>query len=161
MLNLGLLFSWVKKKPKDFPIDQKTMFVSKLVQDLCQLLHSANQVKKLHTLVYNPQGLLECFNERVHAPAGGRWRRVRLGPTTPYMFFLCFWNLQSEKLPNIREHVQAAQRKQHLSLTDHKSVLVVPAYKPRLKQARATWIHIRVWQDGAASTLQVCFGCTG
>lgn len=35
----------------------------------------------------------------------------------------------------------------HLGLSDHKSVLLVPAYKPMLKRARATQSHIRVWPD--------------
>ena len=48
----------------------------------------------------------------------------------------------------------------HLGLSDHKSVLLVPAYKPILKRTRATQTHIRVWPDGAVSALQDCFKST-
>ena len=48
----------------------------------------------------------------------------------------------------------------HIGLSDHKSVLLVPTYKPRLIRTRATQSHIRVWPDGAVSALQDCFKCT-
>lgn len=46
--------------PREILTDQDTVFMSKVMKDLCKLL----QIKQLHTSVYHPQadGLVERFN---------------------------------------------------------------------------------------------------
>ena len=44
--------------------------------------------------------------------------------------------------------------------SDHNSILLIPAYKQRLKQEEAVTRSIRKWSDDADATLQDCFAST-
>ncbi|KAI4883208.1 hypothetical protein NFI96_007672 [Prochilodus magdalenae] len=48
----------------------------------------------------------------------------------------------------------------HLGLSDHISVMLVPAYHPPLRRSRPTQKTITVWPSDADAVLQDCFGCT-
>ena len=44
--------------------------------------------------------------------------------------------------------------------SDHKTVHLVPAYRPRVKTERVVKKHVRVWSPECVSELQGCFDCT-
>ncbi len=48
----------------------------------------------------------------------------------------------------------------HLGLSDHISVLSVPAYKPLRRRIRPVRRTVKTWPEGALSQLQDCFGST-
>ncbi|KAI4873592.1 hypothetical protein NFI96_002438 [Prochilodus magdalenae] len=60
---------------------------------------------------------------------------------------------------NIRDAYRAVPHP-HLGLSDHISVMLVPAYHPPLRRSRPTQKTITVWPSDADAVLQDCFGCT-
>uniref|UniRef100_A0A3B1IEK6 Reverse transcriptase domain-containing protein n=1 Tax=Astyanax mexicanus TaxID=7994 RepID=A0A3B1IEK6_ASTMX len=48
----------------------------------------------------------------------------------------------------------------HLGLSDHISIMLVPAYHPPLRRSKPTQKTITVWPSDGAAVLQDCFGCT-
>lgn len=48
----------------------------------------------------------------------------------------------------------------HLGASDHITVMLTPAYRPRAKVNKPVQKQIRVWQESASSVLQDCFGTT-
>ncbi|KAI4901454.1 hypothetical protein NFI96_022824 [Prochilodus magdalenae] len=60
---------------------------------------------------------------------------------------------------NIRDAYRAVPHP-HLGLSDHISIMRVPAYHPPLRRSRPTQKTITVWPSDADAVLQDCFGCT-
>ncbi|KAI4903393.1 hypothetical protein NFI96_004729 [Prochilodus magdalenae] len=60
---------------------------------------------------------------------------------------------------NIRDAYRAVPHP-HLGLSDHISIMLVPAYHPPLRRSRPTQKTITVWPSDADAVLQDCFGCT-
>ncbi|KAI4879135.1 hypothetical protein NFI96_007722 [Prochilodus magdalenae] len=58
---------------------------------------------------------------------------------------------------NVRDAYRAVP---HLGLSDHISIMLVPAYHPPLRRSRPTQKTITVWPSDADAVLQDCFGCT-
>ncbi|KAI4891554.1 hypothetical protein NFI96_034005 [Prochilodus magdalenae] len=60
---------------------------------------------------------------------------------------------------NVRDAYRAVPHP-HLGLSDHISIMLVPAYHPPLRRSRPTQKTITVWPSDADAVLQDCFGCT-
>ncbi|KAI4889412.1 hypothetical protein NFI96_034099 [Prochilodus magdalenae] len=60
---------------------------------------------------------------------------------------------------NVRDAYRAVPHP-HLGLSDHISIMLVPAYHPPLRRSRHTQKTITVWPSDADAVLQDCFGCT-
>ncbi|KAI4885552.1 hypothetical protein NFI96_004062 [Prochilodus magdalenae] len=60
---------------------------------------------------------------------------------------------------NIRDAYRAVPHPHH-GLSDHNSVMLVPAYHPPQRRSRPTQKTITVWPSDADAVLQDCFGCT-
>ncbi|KAI4896215.1 hypothetical protein NFI96_006295 [Prochilodus magdalenae] len=60
---------------------------------------------------------------------------------------------------NIRDPYRAVPHP-HLGLSDHISIMLVPAYHPPLRRSRPTQKTITVWPGDADTVPQDCFGCT-
>ena len=48
----------------------------------------------------------------------------------------------------------------HIGLSDHITVMLIPAYRPRVKVTKPVQKQVRVWPEGASSALQDCFDTT-
>ena len=48
----------------------------------------------------------------------------------------------------------------HIGLSDHITVMLIPAYRPRVKITKPVRKQVRVWPEGATSALQDCFATT-
>jgi len=48
----------------------------------------------------------------------------------------------------------------HIGLSDHITVMLMPAYRPRVKASRPVLKQVRVWPEGASCALQDCFDST-
>lgn len=48
----------------------------------------------------------------------------------------------------------------HLGLSDHITIMLRPAYRPRVRAIGATQKHVRVWPEGASHALKDCFSTT-
>ncbi len=92
-------------------------------------------------------------------------------------FIIAFHHNLKSVLPKFYQHVNFATRgnntldfvyttvknaykaepRPHLGYSDHISVMLTPAYRPLLKQAKQVQKQITVWPDNATSALQDCF----
>ncbi|KAI5611074.1 gastrula zinc finger protein XlCGF28.1-like [Silurus asotus] len=48
----------------------------------------------------------------------------------------------------------------HLGLSDHCSVMLIPAYRPLVRRSKPVLKQVKTWPEGATSALQDCFECT-
>nr|XP_054592479.1 immunoglobulin lambda-like polypeptide 5 [Nothobranchius furzeri] len=48
----------------------------------------------------------------------------------------------------------------HIGTSDHLTVMLMPAYRQRVKVVKPVMKEVRVWPQGATSALQDCFGST-
>ena len=60
---------------------------------------------------------------------------------------------------NIKNAFRAAPRP-HLGSSDHRTVMLVPVYRPMLTREKPAVKQVRVWPVGAMEALQDCFECT-
>jgi hypothetical protein len=75
--------------------------------------------------------------------------------------------MQETKRKKTLDHLYSAHRDVYKALphppfgkSDHNSILLIPAYKPKLKQEAPVTLSIKKWSDEADANLQDCFAST-
>lgn len=124
---------------------------------------SAN-VKQAMGELYNTISQLQTAHPDTFYIVAGDFNKASLKPVLPkfYLHVDCVTrgnNRLDLVYTNIKNAYKAAPLP-HIYSSDHLTVMLTPAYRPRARQEPAALKDIRVWPQEAVPALQGCFGCT-
>ncbi|KAI4893114.1 hypothetical protein NFI96_020621 [Prochilodus magdalenae] len=148
----------VKCRPHYLPREFTAVFV--IAVYIAPDANANNALKELHD---NISSLQNKHPEALYVVAGD-FNHVNLTNTLPRFYqHIDIPTRGNNTLDRVYTNVRDAYRAvphPHLGLSDHISIMLVPAYHPPLQRSRPTQKTITVWPSDADAVLQDCFGCT-
>ncbi|KAI4893748.1 hypothetical protein NFI96_008354 [Prochilodus magdalenae] len=150
----------VKCRPHYLPCEFTAVFV--IAFYIAPDANANNALKELHDNI----SLLQNKHPEAFYVVAGDFNHVNLTNIFPRFYqHIDIPTRGNNTLDRVYTNVRDAYRAvphphHHLGLSDHISIMLVPAYHPPLRRSRPTQKTITVWPSDADAALQDCFGCT-